>query len=292
MFHRLTVSLFIYKDKTIEPVFAAHTDPPGSLPSTLSRRPIFVRTRFGGISKALSETVTVLGGTTMSSSMIESSYVAQRGKMKPGDVIAFSGKGDVSQIIKNATRSNVSHVGVILQTTERGQPAEYDRYFNQIIESTSIQRANGVIVSRLSNRIDTYNGEIWLLPLKEDLREKPERLKKFYDFLFSQVGKGYDTIQAIKCALDALDQLPIFGHGPTYNNEDFSAFFCSELVAAALEEAAVTPRLNASEVTPIDLCRWNIFEEKYYLLKCDSGTPNDKKLISRFNPLDPAYWNY
>ncbi|QAZ69255.1 hypothetical protein [Solidesulfovibrio carbinolicus] len=225
-------------------------------------------------------------------SMITSSYVAERKNMKPGDVIAFSGKGDVSQIIKSVTRSNVSHVGVILQTTERDQHEESGRFFNQIIESTSIQKFNGVIVNRLSNRIDMYDGEIWWLPLRENLRNAPQRMKNFYNFLFSQVGKGYDTIQAIKSALDALDQLPIFGHGPTYNNEDFSEFFCSELVAAALEEASVVPKLNASEVTPIDLCRWNIYEEKYYLLKCDPGTPEEKKCIGRYNTIDPAFWNY
>ena len=115
-------------------------------------------------------------------SMITSSYVAERKNMKPGDVIAFSGKGDVSQIIKSVTRSNVSHVGVILQTTERDQHEESGRFFNQIIESTSIQKFNGVIVNRLSNRIDMYDGEIWWLPLRENLRNAPQRMKNFYYF--------------------------------------------------------------------------------------------------------------
>ena len=44
------------------------------------------------------------------------SYSDARKLMKPGDVIAFGGKGHFSEIIKFATFSDVSHVGVILQT--------------------------------------------------------------------------------------------------------------------------------------------------------------------------------
>ena len=43
-------------------------------------------------------------------------YADVRSKMKPGDVIAFGGKGNFSELIKWATRSTVSHVGVIMQS--------------------------------------------------------------------------------------------------------------------------------------------------------------------------------
>jgi len=46
-------------------------------------------------------------------------YQNVRSKMKPGDVIAFGGKGHFSEIIKFATFSNASHVGVILQNPGR-----------------------------------------------------------------------------------------------------------------------------------------------------------------------------
>lgn len=67
--------------------------------------------------------------------------------------------------------------------------------------------------------------------------------------------------------------------------EDFSRFFCSELVAAGLEAGQAVPRINASEVTPIDLCRWAIYEPDYYLLQ---GEPKE---ITRFGTLDPALWS-
>lgn len=212
-------------------------------------------------------------------------YEEARPRMKPGDVIAFGGKGHLSEIIKFATLCAVSHVGVILQT--KVVDDDENRFFNQIIESTSMHGFNGVSISRFSDRMGFYPGEIWWLPLRQDLWESSFDQKAFYNFLFKQARdqKGYDMPQAIKSALDALDDLPFGFHGPGHNTEDFSRFFCSELVAAGLEMAGMTPAINASEVTPIDLCRWNIYESDYYLLKGDPA-----KTISRYNTLNPGLW--
>lgn len=213
-------------------------------------------------------------------------YAEARPKMKPGDVIAFSGKGHFSEIIKMATFSEVSHVGVILKTKVADHAGE--RYFNQIIESTSLHGFNGVQVSRFSDRLSDYNGEIWWLPLRVDLRKDAKKHDDFYEFLFNQAKaeKPYDMPQAVKSALDLGDDLPFGLQGPGYNKEDFSRFFCSELVAAGLERAKVVKTVNASEVTPIDLCRWKIYEDDYYVLKGDV-----QKEISRFNRLNPRDWD-
>ncbi|MBU2711588.1 hypothetical protein [Zooshikella harenae] len=213
-------------------------------------------------------------------------YEDARPLMQPGDVIAFGGKGHFSEIIKFSTFSDVSHVGVILQTKITSD--DTNRFFNQIIESTSLHGFNGVNISRFSDRINTYDGELWWLPLNEMLRKTRFKQKEFYNFLFNQAKarKPYDMPQAIKSALDALDELPLGMHGLGYNREDFSKFFCSELVAAALEVSTLVDSVNASEVTPIDLCRWKIYQDTYYQLKGD----NNKK-ISRFNTANPADWN-
>ena len=214
-------------------------------------------------------------------------YVEARELMKPGDVIAFGGKGHFSEIIKFATFSSVSHVGVILQT-KIPEEENSKRFFNQIIESTSLNGFNGVNVSRFSDRLSTYEGELWWLPLNKKIRDDLFDQKKFFDFLFNQAKdrKPYDTPQALKSAVDALDNLPFGMHGPGYNKEDFSKFFCSELVSAGLEIAGAVDSVNASEVTPIDLCRWSIYEDGYYQLKGESS-----KRISRFNTSSPADWN-
>jgi hypothetical protein len=214
------------------------------------------------------------------------SYEEARPMMKAGDVIAFGGKGHFSEIIKLATRSAVSHVGVILQTRVKND--DTDRFFNQIIESTSLHGFNGVTISRFSDRLHDYDGEIWWLPISHGIWRQNFDPKAFYDFLLNQARdrKPYDVPQAIGSALDVLDRLPFDGHGPGYNKEDFSRFFCSELVAAGLEVANVVPSVNSSEVTPIDLCRWSIFESDYYLLKGDAS-----KQISRYNTRNPSDWN-
>lgn len=213
-------------------------------------------------------------------------YSEARKRMEPGDVIAFGGKGHFSEIIKFATFSTVSHVGVILKT--KIQDDTTGRFFNQIIESTSLDGFNGVNISRFSDRLKNYDGELWWLPLSRKIRERSFDQKKFFDFLFNQakLRKPYDMPQAIKSALDVLDELPLGLHGPGYNKEDFSKFFCSELVSAGLEIAGAVGDVNASEVTPIDLCRWRIYEPTYYQLKGDR-----KKKISRFNTASPADWD-
>lgn len=213
-------------------------------------------------------------------------YQEARKLMQPGDVIAFGGKGHFSEIIKLATFSSVSHVGVILQTKISEDTT--DRFFNQIIESTSLHGFNGVNISRFSDRLNIYDGELWWLPLKKEIRESSFDKKEFFDFLLNQAKQRipYDMPQAIKSALDVLDTLPFGASGPTYNKEDFSKFFCSELVAAGLEVAGAIGNTNVSEITPIDLCRWAIYEEDYYQLKGDSS-----KRISRFNTATPADWS-
>ena len=213
-------------------------------------------------------------------------YTDARPLMKPGDVIAFGGKGHFSEIIKFATFSDVSHVGVILQT--RVPDDDTGRIFNQIIESASLNDFNGVNISRFSDRLDTYEGELWWLPLSDEIRETKFNQMEFFNFLFDKAEKRveYDMPQAIKSAIDALDQLPFGMHGPGYNREDFSKFFCSELVAAGLERAGSVGAVNTAEVTPIDLCRWNIYNDNYYQLK-----GSEVKKISRFNTASPSDWN-
>lgn len=212
----------------------------------------------------------------------QADYEDVRDRMRPGDVIAFSGKGDLSEIIKWATCSAVSHVGVILQSKLLIDDRPQDGYFNQIIESTSLNGFSGVTISRLSDRFVNYDGEIWWLPLSEAVRARMD-LKIFYDYLLHQEHKPYDLPQALRAGLDIFDTTPYLEH-LTRNTEDFAKFFCSELVAAALEECGAIPRLNASEVTPADLCMFSIYQTDYYQLN------GDAKTIKGHNTVAVADW--
>ncbi len=102
-------------------------------------------------------------------------------------LLPLAEKGHFSEIIKFATFSSVSHVGgVILQT--KITEDDTNRFFNQIIESTSLNGFNGVNISRFSDRLNTYEGELWWLPLSDNHRAVFDA-KSFYNFLFNQAKK-------------------------------------------------------------------------------------------------------
>jgi len=172
--------------------------------------------------------------------MIQISYDIARESMKPGDVIAFGGEGFVSNLIKDATNSPVSHVGVIMQTDLSDSV-----FVNQIIESNGKKKGlTGVQVWRMSERLEEYEGSVWWLPMAVEFDKQ-----EFVGFCLSQKGKKYDAPQAIGSAIDFVpDQI-----------ENLDRLFCSELVFAALESAGVIPPGNASEATPADIVNLGIY---------------------------------
>ena len=72
--------------------------------------------------------------------------------------------------------------------------------------------------------------------------------------------------------------------GISYNQEGFSNWFCLELITEGLETAGVISGVNASEVTPVDICRFNILNKRYVQIK------GDRRLMSGFNSLKPDNW--
>lgn len=197
--------------------------------------------------------------------LIQKNYHEIREQIQQGDVIAFSGKGHVSELIKLFTLSSVSHVAIVMKSTDITNEGK-EIIINDIIESTTLDGFAGVVVNRLSKRLKQYSGEAWWLPLNDTTRQRID-FDIFYKWLKSQKRKLYDTWQAIGSGFDFIPD----------NKEDFDKFFCSELVAAALEKSGGIPDTNCSEITPAELCRWNIYEENYYQL---SG---ERKEVKRFN---------
>ena len=198
---------------------------------------------------------------------IQKNYHEIREQIQQGDVIAFSGKGHVSELIKLFTLSPVSHVAIVVKDKHITSDG-IGITVNNIIESTTLNGFAGVVVNRLSKRLKDYGGEVWWLPLNNNIRTKMN-FDIFYTWLLNQKRKLYDTWQAIGSGFDFIPE----------NKEDFNKFFCSELVAAALEKSNAIPDTNCSEITPIELCRWNIYENDYYQLG------GDAKEIKRFNSM-------
>lgn len=186
-------------------------------------------------------------------------YQDIRQSLKTGDVIAFSGKGRVSEIIKWRTNSEYSHVGVVLDTTvnELGKTIF-------LVESTSLinipdeitkELWKGVQIHILSNRLKSYDGKAWVLPLKYPLKEQKKIEMQRWLRSIHEEKIPYDTIQAIGAGADLLDRLGLV------NQPDFSSLFCSELVTKALQIADVVPPcINPSEATPADVAKFSCFD--------------------------------
>jgi len=184
-----------------------------------------------------------------------------RYKMKFGDVVAFSGKGGVSNIIKWKTGSDISHVGMVLES-------EFIAGEKRIllIESTSLvnipdlrtrELIKGVQQQHLSQRLDSYEGQAYYYELKtvvDDLRKNT-----MYNWLMSKHASRtpYDSVQALGSAIDLLDNMGF------ENKPDFSSLFCSEMVAKVLQLGDFLPSaINPSEQTPADVITYDCFKER------------------------------
>ena len=205
---------------------------------------------------------------------IQADYLDVRALMKPGDVVAFGGRGASSELIKFVTRSVVSHNATVLQSRLLIDGEPQAGMLNQIVESLI---PSGVSMSRLSDRLAQHSGEVWWLPLSDAVRARL-RPDVFFDWLLHQNRKPYDYHQAVEAGLD------LFGGRVFRAGEDWGRIFCSELSAGALEASGAIGRLNASEVTPADLCAFAIYAPDYYQIK---GQPRE---IKGYNRVDPTGW--
>lgn len=234
--------------------------------------------------------------------------------MSPGDVIAFSSNGLFSTVIKLVTSSHVSHVGIVVpsECLEGANPDDI-----VIAEATE----NGVEFRSLDSRVRDSDVEmLWWLKLTPDHRCRlKQNSDAFCKFLKTHKGRPYDISQALQlgitcfepvlesihksldkklrvlvrvvlCILNVLnrDEPPDVqdSSSPPNTEKDAEIFFCSELVAGALKAGGVITGVESSKVTPIDMCRFNLYEEEYVQFKGEERTR-----IRGFNSAKPSRWD-
>lgn len=194
-------------------------------------------------------------------------YQNIRSQMQPGDIIAYSGRARISGLIKFATSSNISHIGIVSHAlvSHLGHlTVEVMESVKEAVHPETGQLITGVHRLRMSTRLRHYEGNVYWLPLAKITRRRLDYTAAI-TFLMNVLGRPYDIPQAIKCALDALDGFP---GRLTYAREDYSSLFCSELAAGALKAGGILDQTsNPSEMTPIDILRLPIFHNNYYQLK-------------------------
>ena len=185
-------------------------------------------------------------------------YKELRDQIQPFDLISFSGKGHVSNIIKGFTDSDISHVAIVHRILDE---KEEERVL--IIESTSLvtlpdkvhgEVLKGVQIQALSERIRDYDGQVYWHKLRNPISEA--RQAAMYSWLLTQHTKRikYDTVGAIRSGVDIWDYM-------MESKPDYEKLFCSEMVAKAYEIAGFFIG-NPSEQTPEDVVNFPFLEER------------------------------
>ena len=173
--------------------------------------------------------------------------------LKPGDLVFFSGRGWVSSVIQLATYSlpgvGFSHVGIIGRYHDL--PVMY--------ESTSFDRPpcaiSGIEITGVQAHwlddvaYEPGKGRLYVCPLKRDLYpHEEERLCRLLEMYRGNIR--YDMIGAVRSGGFFLRQLLSLVH-----DESDATLFCSELVAAVLEETGIWSTPNWSKWNPNSLYR-------------------------------------
>lgn len=157
-------------------------------------------------------------------------YGECRPEFRTGDLLCFRGRGIASFLIRAFTRSWYSHVGLVYWHQGR----------NFCIEAVGVG-VRIVLVSELQRR---YHGGIDYFRVRDS--DEPQR-EKAVAFCFAQLGKLYDHVGIWRFIVAI-----VFGKVAAVRRDE--QWFCSELVAAAYEDAGLPlTAKDESYTSPQDL---------------------------------------
>lgn len=180
-------------------------------------------------------------------------YDDTRGDLKTGDIVLFSGNGAISTIIKYASRSPWSHVGMVVLAGDMVLLWESTTLSN-LRDAESGQCVQGVQLVGLRERLAGYDGAAGLRRLNGNLSGR--ELHDLAGLRSELAGRAYEE-----------NRLELLGAIASWDNEeDLSSLFCSELVAAAYQHMGLLTRaLPSNEYTPRDFAGDLALEEGYSL---------------------------
>jgi len=193
------------------------------------------------------------------------SYMTDRQKIKDGDVIAFAGHTFTDDVIGAATDSTYGHVGIVCNSLwdEKkfgkldGDIVMFETFSSHhgrpVPDAFTGKIRSGTQVHMLYKRLDALcDDSVYVHPLKEPLN--PDELQKLKEFLqrVHDEAAHYDYSEAYAIPFRDADQAKVHHANPD-DDESMKAFFCSELVAAALQAAGrISSEKDASVVVPGD----------------------------------------
>ncbi|NES05210.1 MAG: hypothetical protein F6K22_21740 [Okeania sp. SIO2F4] len=192
--------------------------------------------------------------------------------ISPGDVIAFSGNGLDAKIIRSFTRSPYSHVAIVLETECLNKQCQdiliaESTAYTVLPDFKEQKRLKGVQVHWLSHWLDIYKtcGQAWWFPLNKKLSY--DRIAQMQSWLW-HLNDRHTPYAFCKSIGSWLAQNKYFNAETKGKSPNASAgFFCSELVAEALQIAGtIDPKLNPAAHTPKDLMNIECFQEPMLIL--------------------------
>jgi hypothetical protein len=172
-------------------------------------------------------------------------YDIVRSHIKNGDVLLFKGRYFVSSIIKTLSFSSYSHAGVVAWWNKRLMVMEAD--------------TKGVVVSRLSSKLDKYKGEVEWYTCNQEISK--EDRSKMVDFAQEELGKEFATWKAFwfgwkvffKKDLSAKDEF-----------RRTNKLFCSQYVAQIYNFVGIDLKKNREDrfMSPDDIANSRLLEKK------------------------------
>lgn len=177
-------------------------------------------------------------------------YESIRSDLTTGDIILWSGLGTFSRLIKLMTHSRWSHVAMVIKSED------LDDVFIWEADLTGVSLGNfdnnfpKPSLSLLSNFMSggVFSRREMVAVRRLEVQRTPEMLAKLGDFRKNMVGKPYEQnkIELLKGMLGEL-----WPTGAT--DTDYSAFFCSELIAATYKAMGLLPaEIPADRYAPKD----------------------------------------
>ena len=141
--------------------------------------------------------------------------------LQTGDVLLFSGRGLSSEVIRWFTGSRWTHVGVVVRLDDTDEPLLLESNLGpESVDLLSGQAQPGICLVQIERKLSDYQGDIAIRRRQgEPLSVRQRRLvRRLVRKLYRRPYRHYLWRQVI-------DRLPFT------QRRDYSAMFCSELVA-------------------------------------------------------------
>ena len=166
----------------------------------------------------------------------------------PGDLLACSGKGVISDLIRTVS-PRFSHVALVVGWSP-SVVAESTASSN-LPDMESGLLTIGVQAHFFSDWLAAYDGDVWQYSLKEPLIGSQEvQLVKWIE-TEHRYNVGYNFAGVMKLGWDRLRP---------HTALDLSPLFCSELVTAAYEAIGIVSGKVPADQTPDDVVNFNLYQ--------------------------------